>query len=213
MKKFKFGNPPMYVNRTLIRKNTEGKSSAEKSFPVSKNQIQAKTTTPNREKTNKEQLKIKQNTISKKQKLLNPKFSLQKEILNPGTNAIKSTKSDALLNKPQVLKSPTELIRENLGVIDPPILPISSKIIKANISPKVVIKNDIKEYQNFKTKLQKQIDKEDLSLQRSNKMLSEERSRQNQKNFNATIEERPKRITSQTNDAMITLNGHGGWRL
>ena len=42
MKQFKFGNPPIYVNRTPIRRAQQGQNPAENVAPVSKNQIQSK---------------------------------------------------------------------------------------------------------------------------------------------------------------------------
>lgn len=213
MKQFKFGNPPVYVNRVPIRKAQQSQSPAEKVAPAPKNQIQANVAPALRGEQLQVQSNQQSNVLVQNQKASNPKFSPQQGILNTNLNVVNPSSPIPTPDQPQISKSPFENIRANLGVIDPPVPPISSKIIKANISSKVVTKNGTKEPQGFKTKVQKKFDDENLKQQKNNKAISAERSLQNQKSFDAVVEERPRRITTQVNDALSSINGLGGWRL
>jgi len=213
MKQFKFGNPPIYVNRIPIRKVQQGQNPAEKGAPVSKNQIQAKIGPAVRGNQAQIQLNQKSNNLIKSQKLSNPKFSPQQTILKQNLSTVNPSSVILSENKPQISKTPFENIRLNLGVVDPPAPPITSKIIKSNVSSKLVTKNGTKEPQGFKTKMQNNIDQEVKSQQIKNNKRSAQRAIQNKKSFNAVVEERPRRVTTQVNDALSSVNGRGGWRL
>ena len=73
--------------------------------------------------------------------------------------------------------------------------------------------NASKEPQGFKTKVQKKIDEENQKQIRNNKAISAQRAAQNKQSFTAVIEERPRRVSTEVNSALSTVNGLGGWRL
>jgi len=215
MKQFKFGNPPIYVNRTPIRRAQQGQNPAENVAPVSKNQIQSKIAPSIRSNQGPVvgNQKSKNNNLVKSQKLSNPKFSPQQDILKNSISVVNPSSVIPDENKPQNSKTPFENIRLNLGVVDPPVPPITSKIIKSNVSSKLVTKNGTKEPQGFKSKMKSNIDQEVKSEQTKNNKRSAQRAIQNKKSFNAVVEERPRRVTTQVNDALSSVNGLGGWRL
>ena len=61
--------------------------------------------------------------------------------------------------------------------------------------------------------MQNNLDQEVKSQQIKNNKRSAQRAIQNKKSFNAVVEERPRRVTTQVNDALSSVNGLGGWRL
>ena len=213
MKNFKFGNPPVFVNRTPIRKSPKSQNPAEKSAPTSKNQIQARPVV----KTPKPQLPVvadqNRKVLQRQQKASNPKFSPQQKILSKNTNTINPASPIVVQEKPQIFKTPSESTRINLGVIDPPVPPISAKIIKSNVSQYAVLKNRTNEPQGFKKKMQQEVNKLIEDENKNNKTLSAQRSIQNKESFDAVVEERSRRVTTQVNDSLSSVNGLGGWRL
>tara|TARA_Y100000591_G_C21837797_1_gene703653 strand:- start:467 stop:1108 length:642 start_codon:yes stop_codon:yes gene_type:complete len=213
MKQFKFGNPPMYVNRTLIRKDQKAQPPAEKSSPTPKNQFQAKAFVASN--TTKAQSKIdqKSSALVQSQKNVNPKYSPQKGILSPGLSPVNPAAVIITADKPQLTKTPSENIRTNLGVIDPPVPPITSRIVRSDISSKNVTKNGTKEPQGFKSKVQKKADEEKIKQQNNNKSPAAIAAKQSQSSFNVAAEPRLRRVKTQVNDALSSINGLGGWRL